>query len=92
MKQQLKYTSEGRSGHVIYKDEVSELSFYFEFGGGDCVAAIDIPDMKNWEKMTNRPLAERENIIAFIAEQSRKDQAPSGHYRISGHSIELFSK
>ena len=48
MKQQLKYTSEGRSGHVIYKDEVSELSFYFEFGGGDCVAFIDIPDMKNW--------------------------------------------
>lgn len=90
MKQTLKYASDGRSGRVIYQDVFSELSFYFEFGGGNCVAIIDIPGPKKWEKETKRALADRESIVQFIAEKCRQDQVPDGYYKISDNYIEFF--
>ena len=52
----LEYSNQGREGYVIYKDDISTLKFYFEFGGGDCVAMISIPTEEKWEGQTKRSM------------------------------------
>jgi len=48
----IKYVSEGRSGKVVYESAEATFALYYEFGGGDVVACIDIPSEQNWEKHT----------------------------------------
>lgn len=91
LQRELFYASQGRGGYVTYADQRSEIKFYYEFGGGDCVAIIFIPPPDRWESDTRRPLAERKEILAFVAERALADQVSSGHYRISDQFIELFS-
>lgn len=88
----LEYKSNGRSGRVIYKDGQGDLEFYYEFGGGDCVAIIFIPSVNDWTVQTKRNLSERQAILTFIAEQTIKDQSPDSYYEISESYIDIFKK
>lgn len=90
--QQLSYHNQGRGGTVIYKDDVSEIKFDFEFGGGDCVAIIFTPTPDVWEYSTKRKLEERDSIIEFVASQSLKDQVSNGYYEVYDNYIELYKK
>lgn len=88
----LEYHSEGRAGKIIYSEGTVRLSFYYEFGGGDCVAYIDIPDKTDWEKETGLSLDKREDIIDFIARTALQDQVSNGYYEITEKAISLFRK
>lgn len=88
----LEYHSEGRGGKVIYVEGDIRLSFYYEMGGGDCVAYIDIPDKTKWENETGLGLDKREDIVEFIARTSLRDQVSNGYYKISDNAITLFRK
>lgn len=88
----LSYQNHGRDGTVIYTDATSSLEFYFEFGGGDCVAIISIPSLTEWEKVTKRNLADRNQIIEFVATQAQHDQVKDGTYVIKETFIELYQK
>ena len=90
MKRKLSYTSEGRAGHVIYTDSISVITLEYEFGGGNCIAIIFIPAANNWEKETNRPLSEREDILQFISSQATHDQVSNGYYEIKENFIEIY--
>lgn len=90
MKQSLSYTNNGRSGYVIYKDDKGELSFYYEFGGGNCIASIDVPSVEKWESVTKRLLSERDTIIHFIGGQTVNDQAAGGYYKLSASGVEIY--
>lgn len=90
MKPTVQYISQGRGGSVIYEDEQSQLRFYYEFGGGDCVSILFIPSPGEWEAATGRSLAERESILLFLAEQCRNDQVPGGYYKIKEEFIEWY--
>ncbi|MCB0727993.1 MAG: hypothetical protein KDD00_11045 [Ignavibacteriae bacterium] len=90
MKRKIEYKSEGRSGYVIYSDDNTRFSMYYEFGGGDCVAIVNIPSADDWVKVTGSPLSSRDEILTFIASQVVKDQTSKGHYRISGNFIEIY--
>ena len=90
--QQLIYINQGRGGTVIYKDEISEIKFDFEFGGGNCVAIIFTPTSGVWEYSTKRKLAERNAILQFVAEQSLRDQVSNGYYEVYDNYIELYRK
>jgi len=92
MTQKLEYINQGRGGYVIYRDNETEFKLSFEFGGGDCIAIIYIPTIEEWTSKTNKPLAERLNILKFIAEQSIRDQAPNCIYELSDNCIEIFNK
>ncbi len=89
-KRRLLYVSQGRGGYVVYKDNISEINFYYEFGGGDCVAIIFIPEPAKWMQETKRPLSERDAIISFVASQATHDQVSNGHFKISDNYIEIF--
>jgi hypothetical protein len=88
----LEYISQGRGGEVIYLEDKKNIKFYMEMGGGNCVFYLDIPSISEWEKTTNFPLSEREDIITFVAEQTRRDQASSCNYKISDTEITYFRK
>lgn len=86
----LEYVSQGRSGEVIYQEGKKSIKFYMEMGGGNCVFYLDIPSISKWEKTTGFPLSEREDIINFVAEQTRRDQASSCKYKISETEITYY--
>ena len=90
MQEQLEYINEGRGGYVVYKDDISEIKFFFEYGGGNCVAIIYVPSSKEWEKETNKSINHRQRILTFIAEQSRIDQAPGCVYELSEECIGII--
>lgn len=88
MKKQVTYFSEGRSGHILYKEDTGCLKMYYEFGGGDCVAIIFLPDDKEWGEFSGGE--KRNEVLTFIANQVIKDQAPNCSYRITERFIEIF--
>ena len=90
--QKLEYSSQGREGYVVYKDEISTLKFYYEFGGGNCVAIISVPKADKWESQTKRSVSERETILKFVAEQATKDQVKDGYFELKEACIEIFAK
>lgn len=92
MAKRLTYFNQGRGGTVVYADSVSSIKLDFEFGGGNCVAIIFIPSKQTWENITKRTLAERDQIVEFIARQSLKDQVAGGRYEIKEQYIEFYSK
>ena len=92
MEQKLEYINEGRGGYVVYKDGRVDIKLYFEYGGGNCVAIIDVPSSNEWTNKTNLPITERNSILTFVAEQAIKDQAPKSYYELSDTCIKIFSK
>lgn len=88
----LQYRDMGRGGTVIYLEGNTRIEFYYELGGGDCVAYIDIPSPDKWEQATQTPLSRREDIILFTAERARADQASSCSIRITDTSISFHKK
>ncbi len=92
MEQKLEYINQERGGYVVYKDGLSEIKLFFEYGGGNCVAIIYVPTIAEWTNKTNRPIADRQIVLTFVAEQAIKDQAPNGHYELSDTCIEIFTK
>jgi len=89
-KQAVLYSDSGRGGYVVYKDVQGEIPMYFEFGGGNCVAIIDVPTAAEWATKTKRLSEERAAILQFTAQQVIRDKAPDCHYRISANCIEIF--
>lgn len=87
----LHYADEGRSGRVIYSDHLGDIAFYYEFGGGDCVAIISVPGEAEWTKTTKRPLTERETILRFVAENATRDQTAHGRWQLLENWIEIYS-
>lgn len=86
----LEYVNHGRSGEVIYIEGSRRITFYMEMGGGSCIFYIDIPSESLWEKNTGFPLDRRADIIKFVAEQTAKDQASTGIYKMEETSIVYY--
>lgn len=86
------YSNDGRSGHVWYQSHETEFTMYYEFGGGDCVASIDIPGPEDWTKHTGLPLARREEVLDFIGRQVVKDQTTGGkgRFKIEGNWLNVY--
>lgn len=91
MEQKLEYINQGRGGYVVYKDGQGDIKLEFEYSGGNCVAIIYVPTIAEWTTKTKRKDDDRNLILAFIAEQAIKDQAPNSYYKLSDNCIEIFS-
>ena len=88
----VRYSSNGRSGYVHYQSPESSFEMYYEFGGGNCVAGINVPSPQNWEKETALPLSRREEVLNFIGEQVVKDQTTggTGYFKIEGDWLNIY--
>ena len=92
VQQRLEYKNEVGSGYVVYKDQQGEIKFFFEFGGGNCIAIIYVPTENEWAIKTKRSVIDRQQILSYVANQVIKDQAPNCYYKLSDHWIEIFTK
>ena len=87
----LEYINEGRGGSVIFKNDKTRFAMWWEFGGGDVVAFVNIPTEDKWEDYTRLPLSERKSILNFIGEQIVTDQfSGKGTYIIGQDAITFY--
>jgi hypothetical protein len=70
----LRYDNKGRGGTIWFENDETRFSMWWEFGGGNALAMINIPTVKNWESYTGLPLDRRDDILQFIGEQVVADQ------------------
>ncbi len=87
------YLTEGRSGKVVFSMGLRSFDMYFEFGGGDTLAVLDVPAAKDWEKATGFPVSLRPAILEFIGKSVAHDQVSSGRgrFEIDETSIRILS-
>lgn len=88
--QRVKYLSNGRSGQVLYEGRGASFTMYYEFGGGNVVASISIPDAQHWENETGLSPAYREEVLNFIGKQVVKDQTKQGSFQIEGNWLVIY--
>ncbi len=79
-----------RGGTVIYIDPIHRIVFENELCGGALHATIYIPAIAHWEDATGAPLSLRDEIVAFVAERVRQEQASTWRYRITPTSIDFY--
>lgn len=87
----LQYSSQGRSGLIRFSNNLTSFDLWWEFGGGNALALIDIPSEKDWETITKIPLAKRDETLRFIAEQVIQDQASgNGTYSWDDRTLTIY--
>ena len=83
----------GRGGTVAYVDGGgAQIQFEFEFGGGDCLAIIYVPNETEWVSQTQTPLAQRDEILNFVAECVQRDHAHSSYYQICADYVNFYTR
>jgi len=85
----LEFEGSYRAGIIVYVEGDMRIRFPHEMCGGGVHFSIDIPVPASWEAATGRPLAEREDIITFLAEETRRRQASSWSYVIHEDRIDF---
>lgn len=89
----ISYSSDGRSGQVHYRSKAGNFDMYYEFGGGDVVAGINVPSPKDWVAKTGIPLEQREEVLNLIGQQVVKDQTTNGRgsFKIEGNFLNIYA-
>lgn len=76
------YDQQGRGGTVWYHEQgdtgALRLGFGWEFGGGDCVAIVFVPEPERWEAFTGLALARRDDVLDHVARCVLRDQMSAG--------------
>lgn len=73
----LEFEGNARAGTIIYIDGDIRLRFYHEMCMRPVHFSIDVPPPDKWEAATGQPLTERDDILNFLAEETRRRLAPS---------------
>jgi hypothetical protein len=89
----IRYTSEGRSGSLYFESDETTFDLWWEFGGGDALAIINIPTERTWVALTKLPLDKRDAILDYIAAQVINDQASGrGRCEISDDFLTIYKE
>lgn len=86
----LEFEGNARSGSVIYIDGETRITFWHEMCGGGVNISIDLPRAEQWETATKTPLAQRDEIVDFVAKETQRQQAPSWRYVIHPDRIDFI--
>jgi hypothetical protein len=71
----IEITQKGRSGEIIYGEEGGKISFYWEFGGGRCVAILYGPSEQEWTAAHPWARGRREAIFRRVGEYVVREKA-----------------
>lgn len=87
----LLYSTQGRGGTVFFESNETKFDMWWEFGGGDALAIVDIPSEQHWVARTKLPLERRTDVLDYIAQQVIQDQASGrGTYEISDNYLTIY--
>ncbi|MBY9065483.1 hypothetical protein K1X12_01150 [Hyphomonas sp. WL0036] len=87
----LEFEGNARAGTIVYIEGDLRLRFYHEMCAGRVRFSIDVPPPDKWEAATGQPLPAREDILAFLAEETRRRQAPSLRAEIHDNRIDFVA-
>lgn len=82
-------TEGGRTGAVVYHEGAKRLSFWWEFGGGDVVAIVNVGDEEEWRLKHPWAVERRAEILGFVAAEVVRQKAPSCRAEIQRDCIYL---
>ncbi len=83
----IEYRGSFRAGIIIYVEGDLVVEFRHARGGRHCRFFIELPDAAQWERATGTSLARREDIVDFVAETVRREEAGSWRYVIEARRI-----
>ena len=86
----LEFEGNFRAGTIWYIEGDIRIKFYHEMCGGGVHFSIDIPEPGKWEAATGRPLADRDDIVEFVAAETRRRQASSWNFVIRDNRIDFI--
>lgn len=72
----------GRCGSVHYKESAGQLTFYWELGGGDFVALINVGDAAAWRAQPPWAAGRRAEILRRVADEVVRQMSPGGRAEI----------
>jgi hypothetical protein len=81
------YAQSGREGAVVVELATGRHDFYWEFGGGDCVAIVSVPNERHWAKLPVLAPHPRDQFIAALAREVGAAQCPSARIEITADAI-----
>jgi hypothetical protein len=92
MNYKVEITQSGRGGTIYYIEDDHRMSFDWEFSMSGATIFVRTPD--EWEKNSQSQDASwtsgrRQEILERLAEDVRRQQAPSARIEIEDHWIEL---
>lgn len=76
MEHSVTITESGRSGTVTYREPAGTLSGYWEFGGGNVLAIVQMGDSASWKKYP-WAVERRASILRAVADEVIRQRAPS---------------
>ncbi|PKP80082.1 MAG: hypothetical protein CVT79_16665 [Alphaproteobacteria bacterium HGW-Alphaproteobacteria-18] len=85
----LEFEGNARAGTITYIEGDLRLRFSHEMGRHPVHFSIDIPPPEKWETATGRPLAERDDILEFLAAETRRLQASRWNFVIHADRIDF---
>lgn len=80
-------TQDGRGGQVIARLASGSHAFWWEFGGGDCIAIISVPTEEQWTGIPALASYPREELLRAMAEDVGRRQCPGAQAIIDADSI-----
>jgi len=83
----IEYEGSFREGTIIYIEGDLKIRFDHEMGGGNCMFYVIIPNEEKWEAVTKTLLNKRNDILQFIAETLKREQANSCKFEITSNQI-----
>lgn len=85
----LEFEGNARAGVIIYIDGERSIRFSHEMCIGRVKFSIDLPRPQHWVAQTSTPLSERDDIVDFVARETRRTQASSWNYEIHEDRIDF---
>ena len=83
----IEYVQSGRDGAVVVALASGRHEFYWEFGGGDCVAIVSVPDAQQWTRFPALVPHPRDAFLAVLAREVGARQCPSARIEITPDAI-----
>lgn len=87
---QIQISQDGRGGNVTVTLANGSHSFWWEFGGGDCIALVDVPSERQWSSIAALAPHPRAPFLAWLAREVSARQCPGARVAISDHAIEFY--
>jgi hypothetical protein len=70
-------TMDGREGRIRYSDSGRVIEGYYEFGGADVLGIVSMGAPDEWARAHPWAVADRAEILRFVADELVRQQAPS---------------
>ena len=81
---------EGRSGHVHVAVGGRTLQFYWEYGGGNCIARVAAPDPHEWSSSVTLAEYGRDEFLAGLAREIARLECPSATIEVARDGIYFY--